>query len=378
MKQKTIITGIGLIMFLMFVISCVKPFEPPVITNPNSYLVVEGVAIPGSDTTRITLSRSRNLSDTTSFIPENSASVRIVSKLGQTYQLNPKGKGLYTGLLNLAQGQEYQIKINTNDGFQYESDFVSAVITPPIDSLTWKQDNDVTVYVNTRDPQNKTRFYRWEYIETWEYHSYYESIIGYDKSNDLLYFLDSSEKKFACWDSVYSDKVIIGASDQLSEDVITNLPVTSVPVGSDKISVRYSILVRQFGLTRDAYDFWQEIKKNGTQVGGLFDPLPSQLIGNIRCTSNPDEPVIGYFSIATVQTKRLYILNNQVINWKGTNYDVLCTPRITTPDSTSYFLWDPNLAPAYYISGGGLAISNVFCVDCTLQGGINRKPGYWP
>jgi Domain of unknown function (DUF4249) len=378
MKQKKIIAGIGVIMMIMKLVSCVKPFEPPVIKNPNSYLVVEGIAIPGNDTTRITLSRSRNLSDTTSFVPENSASVRIVSKIGQTYQLNSKGKGIYTGLLNLQQGQEYQIKINTNDGSQYESDFESAVITPPIDSLTWKQENDLTVFVNTRDPQNKTRFYRWEYIETWEYHSFYEGIAGYNNSTGTLYYLDSTEMRFACWDSVYSDNVIIGASEQLSEDIITNLPVTTMLNGSDKISVRYSILVKQFGLTRDAYNFWQEIKKNGTQVGGLFDPLPSQLIGNIRCTSNPEEPVIGYFSIATIQTKRLYILNSQVKNWKGRDYTSFCTPRITTRDSASFYLWDPNLAPAYFVTGGGLAIANVFCVDCRLQGGINRKPGYWP
>ncbi len=356
--------------------SCVKPFEPPAISNPNSYLVVEGVVVPGSDSSTITLSRSRNLADTTTFLPENGASVRIVSRMGQTFQLQAKGNGRYAGVLNLPTGEEYQLKISTDIGSQYESDFEPVVATPPIDSVTWKQDGDVTIFVHTRDPQNKTRFYRWEYIETWEYHSYYESIIGYE--NNALFYLDSSQKKFACWDSVFSNTVIIGASEKLSEDVINDQPVTTIPIGSDKISVRYSILVKQFGLTSKAFNFWQEIKQNGTSVGGLFDPLPSQLIGNIRCISNPAEPVIGYFSMATVQNKRIYILNNQVINWKGKNYDELCVPRITSADSAIYFLWDPNLAPAYYISGGGLAISNVFCVDCTLQGGINRKPGYWP
>ncbi|MGL6268476.1 MAG: DUF4249 domain-containing protein [Chitinophagaceae bacterium] len=376
MKLIKIKTGIRLIMVIMLFLSCVKPFEPPVISALNSYLVVEGVVIPGSDSSKITLSRSRNLTDTTSFIPENTASVRIVSKLGQAYQLTPKGKGLYTGLLNLSPGQQYQLRINTSDGSQYESDFESVVITPPIDSLTWKEENDVSIFVNTRDPQNNTRFYRWEYSETWEYHSYYESIVGF--KNGSLYYLDSSEKKFACWDSVYSDKVIIGASEQLTEDIITNLPVTTVPNGSDKMSVRYSILVKQFGLSRGAYNFWQEIKKNGTQVGGLFDPLPSQLIGNIRCLSNPAEPVIGYFSMATIQTKRLYILNSQITNWKNKKYDSFCTPILTSADSASNYLWDPKLAPAYFITGGGLAIANVFCVDCRLQGGINRKPVYWP
>lgn len=376
MKLKKIITGFGVIMFLIKTLSCVKPYEPPVIKNPNSYLVVDGVAIPGTDTTKITLSRSRNLSDTSSFIPENSATVQIVSKNGQTFPLSLKSKGLYTGLLNLSQGQEYQIRISTSDGSEYESDYEMAVITPPIDSLTWNQENNVSIFVNTHDPQNKTRFYRWEYIETWEYHSFYETIAGF--KNGAIYFLDPTEKTFKCWDSAFSDNVILGASDQLSEDVITNLTLTTIANGSDKISVRYSILVKQFGLSRDAYNFWQEIKKNGTQVGGLFDPLPSQLIGNIHCKTNPDEPVLGFFSIATIQTKRLYIQNNQLVNWKGISLETFCIPRITSNDSAIYYLSNSQLAPAYFITGGGIALADVLCVDCRLRGGINRKPGFWP
>ena len=90
--------------------SCVKPFEPPAIINPNSYLVVEGIVVPGSDSSSITLSRSRNLADTTTFLPENGASVRIVSRMGQTFQLQAKGNGRYAGVLNLPTGQEYQLK----------------------------------------------------------------------------------------------------------------------------------------------------------------------------------------------------------------------------------------------------------------------------
>jgi hypothetical protein len=74
-------------------IRCVKPFEPPAIQSPNSFLVVEGVAIPGTDTTTLILSRSRNLSDTTSFIPERNANVRIVSQSGQVFELIEKSSG---------------------------------------------------------------------------------------------------------------------------------------------------------------------------------------------------------------------------------------------------------------------------------------------
>jgi hypothetical protein len=250
------------------------------------------------------------------------------------------------------------------------------VETPPIDSLHWKQDGDVTIYADTRDRNNKTRYYRWEFRETWEYRSFYDSQIGYD--NGLLFYLDSTQKTYRCWDSAVSTSVILGTSEKLGDDVILDQQITVIPRSSIKISAIYAIDVFQYGLNRDAFIFWDEIRKNGSETGGLFDPQPSQLPGNLVNTSDPTQPVIGYFSIASRQRARLFIWNNQVVNWPPEDISVFCTPIITTADSAIYYLFRPELRPAYFITGGGLAIANVRCVDCRLQGGTNRKPANWP
>ncbi|WP_332369297.1 DUF4249 family protein [Spirosoma telluris] len=59
--------------------------------------------------------------------------------------------------------------IKTAKGTDYYSDFVPIITTPPIDSVSWRtQDNSVFFSLTTHDPKNNTHYYRWEYDETWE------------------------------------------------------------------------------------------------------------------------------------------------------------------------------------------------------------------
>jgi hypothetical protein len=295
---------------------------------------------------------------------------------GQGYLFTETGPGTYRLLLSLNPALNYRLRILTSAGQEILSDYEPVIETPPIDSLHWRQEGDVKIYADTRDVNNNTRYYRWEFMETWENRSYYDSQVGYE--NGILYFLDPSEKTYQCWDSAVSTQVILGTSANLGDDVILDQLITTIPQPSPKISARYSIEVMQYGLTEKAFTFWDEIRKNGSEVGGLFDPLPSQLIGNLRNASNPSEPVIGYFSIASRQKKRLFIGNNELTEWPPKNLDILCAPIVIPVDSAIYYLDKPKLRPAYYLNAVTLAIADVYCVDCRLQGGVNRKPGYWP
>jgi hypothetical protein len=163
----------------------------------------------------------------------------------------------------------------------------------------------------------------------------------------------------------------------LSNDIIDNTPITVIPDGSEKLTERYSILVKQYALTKEAYEFWQLLRRNTNQVGGLFDAQPSELIGNLHCISNPAEPVIGYVSASTVETKRIFIGRTELSFWHYTAEDFFCTPKIIS-DSVQYYLSDTSMAPAYFVTGGALAIAKKSCVDCRRHGGKTVKPPFWP
>lgn len=58
-----------------------KPYNPPAITAPGSYLIVEGMIDAGQGSAIITLSRTVNISLKTAKDPESNARVTINNQL---------------------------------------------------------------------------------------------------------------------------------------------------------------------------------------------------------------------------------------------------------------------------------------------------------
>lgn len=378
--MKNIYPYCQFLLFIFCLTSCKKPYEPSVITAINKFLVFEGVINIGVNAvTSISLSRTRNLYDTLPYHPELFARATIETEGGPSYNLQEQGKGIYSsGALNLNSSARYRVKIITSDGNQYLSDFVSVILTPAIDSITWEQDVDgIYIFLNTHDPQNNTTFYRWEYIETWEYHAFYDTNLGF--KNGQLYFKDSSELLNKCWSNARSTEILIGTSAKLAKDVISRQPITFIPRHNEKIIERYSILINQFALSREAFEHWQILEKNKRQRGTIFDSQPAQLTENIHCVTKPDESVIGWVSASSIQEKRIFIFNSEVAPWGRGATGVACDVFIVPITDAALYLNDPNNAPAYGVSGGGLAISRPRCVDCRLNGGGQPvKPLFWP
>ena len=354
-------------------LGCKQQYNPPAIrANPN-ILVVDGILNVG-DSTFIRLSRTRNFYDSLSSIPETDARMEIVDPDGNQYLLTNEGNGLYASAdFGIDPSKKYQLQIATSDGKIYASDSLAIQLTPPIDSVNWVYtDKGVQIYVNTHDPTNATKYYRWEYQETWQHNSLYSS--SYSYTNGML--VTRTQQIGMCWTTQNSTGLLLASSAGLSQDVIYETPIIFIPRQDEKISVRYSILVKQYGLNVDAYNFWQRIKQNSQLTGGLFDPLPSEINGNIHCVSDPGVPVLGYISASSVQEQRIFISSNQVFGW---DYQYLgCTEITVTSDSLQVYFGDRGYIPIDMVGlstyTGGLG----GCVDCTLLGGSPIKPAFWP
>src|SRR5918993_515605 len=315
---------------------CKEKFDLPTDSPETGYLVIEGVISPGPQATRIDLSRTNKANSSTKQF-EKKALVQVEGDDNSVQILPETFDGAYTSVLNIDSAKQYRLRIKTTDGKEFLSDFVGVKVTPPIDSISWVRETDgLRLQFNTHDPQNDTRYYRWDYQETWEFHSPFRAILQYKSPTEIEYkdsargLPDSS--MLICWGSTISTSLILGSSARLSSDIISKQPFLFIPAADRRISVLYSIYVRQYGLTKEAYEFLEKMKKNTEGTGSIFDAQPSQLTGNIRNVSNPEEIVIGFVSICTVEDKRLFIYKREVPNW---NYRTLCVEqRISNhPDS---------------------------------------------
>ncbi len=376
-----LVPGVCMLIYL----SCKKPYNPPAIRVDNKFLVIDGTLVNSADSPSVfTLSRTVKLTDSTfSSSPESGAKVSVEGENGDTHQLNELPGGVYeSGPIFLNTSSRYRLKITTTNGEDYASDYVAVKQAPPIDSVTWQQQNDVMIYLDTHDPSNNTKYYRWDYTETYQYEAPLNAELS--QSNGHLYYVDNTPNQtYNCWRSVNSTDILLGSSVTLSQDVISKAPIAVVPQNSQKITIKYSILVKQYALTQDAYQYFSILKKNTETMGSIFDAQPTQLIGNIHSLKYPDEVVIGFFSASSVTQKRLFITKYDVRNWlfvdTNLDCDVKSIAHFPAPDPR-FFVYDyPDTSyyPYYFCGSTCLMIARRECVDCRVRGGTNQKPSYW-
>jgi len=82
--------------------------------------------------------------------------------------------------------------------------------------------------------------------------------------NDEL--VSRNEDLQRCWKNITSTDIIINSTEKLESDIIQKFPINFVSLETDRLSYRYSILVKQYCLTRDAYVFWDQLKKTLTST----------------------------------------------------------------------------------------------------------------
>jgi hypothetical protein len=369
---------------------CRKVYDPPAIKASNHFLAIDGVINTGANSSSTFLiSRSLNLLDSVPNIPELNAQVLILGSNGSMYPLVDTGaNGTYVSApLNLDITQKYQVSVTTSDGNKYLSDLVTPKIAPRIDSLTWQDVPDpvtgadaVKIYVNSHDPTNNTRYYRWDYEETYEHHSYYQSY--WFRVGTVIAPIDNpSQSTYSCWSTGNSNSILLGTSITLASDVISQALIASFAQNDPKMDVRYSTLVRQYPLDLEAYNYWLTVQKNSQSLGGLFDLQPSQITGNFHSVSNPNNTVLGYVSASSVQELRLFIDNGNLPGWKS-NPGANCPIKIigTDPLNTLNWTYEDTAYDVYYFNTGNPPTINITyknCLDCRYQGGTNIQPPFW-
>ena len=218
------------------------------------------------------------------------------------------------------------------------------------------------IYLDTHDPENICRFYRWDFSETWVLR------LLFDVPNQT------------CWISNNSKNIYIESTASISEDRIKRYPVTYISNATDRLRVKYSILVNQYSLNEDEFNYWGNMQKITEQAGGLYDLIPASIPSNIMCIENPDEKVLGYFSVSSLSSKRLFIqdkFDGIIDQYAHCATDTL----IDGPDyirglgTSVWTLFDTPLVP--FVSPRiRIFTETKGCADCTVRG-TTVKPAFW-
>jgi Domain of unknown function (DUF4249) len=363
-----------LIFSILFLLNgCIVQFIPET-GEDHDLLVVEGLITdqPGPNTVKLT--KSLPLGGRNAAKPLKGCTVTISDDLGNYYSLNETVAGAYVtnpaNFLGIV-GRWYTLHINTNtspNALNYESFPMKMKAVPPIDSIYYEKEvikekydgsqiaEGCQIYLNTHDPEDSCKFYRWEYSETWEFR--------------LPYYVPNN----VCWISNNSDRINVKSTSAFAKDRINRFPVNFISNATDRLNVKYSILVNQYSLNEDEYTYWEKLQNITEQVGGLYDITPSSIPSNIWCVEDPNEMVLGYFSVSASSSKRIFIKDkfSGIINlYTYCISDTVFGGEPIPNLNTSVWVIIDNPFPPYKVTTNYKG-----CADCSVRG-TTKEPIFW-
>lgn len=345
------------------------------------FLVVDAYLNTTDHIATVTLSRAVPLSSANTYPIVTNASVRIEDIEGRIYQLNSVKDGVYT-LTSPAfvTGEDYRLSIRTSDGREYQSSFITAKAGSPIDSLSWDvEETGVNIRVNTHDFNNNTKYYRWDLVETWEYRSAFPS--NFEFIGGLPSLRKFDERINICYKTETSPVINTANTLDAEENRIAEHPLIFLEKFSPKIENHYSVEVAQYSLSSSGYDYWEQLRTSTQNLGGLFDPQPARIKGNIVNIKDSDEAVIGFFDGGEVSKKRLFIRNRELPgSFQQYPRDGSCEEYFADLDEVLRLNGAQLLTSAVYegIALLGYNYTTVECADCRTKGGVVEKPDFWP
>jgi hypothetical protein len=171
-----------------------------------------------------------------------------------------------------------------------------------------------------------------------------------------------------------SNVINIKNTSVLREDRIIHYPINFISNETDRLNVNYSILVNQYSLNEDEYFYWEKLQSITENVGSLYDITPAEIPSNIFCIEDPNETVLGYFSVSAISSQRIFIKDR--FSGFVDLYTECNSDTIFNDNPVPYTVWweiiDHHVPPPSYI-----VITFIRgCADCTVRG-TNKQPDFW-
>ncbi|TDW49794.1 uncharacterized protein DUF4249 [Flavobacterium sp. 270] len=387
-------------LFLTSVFGCTTPYN----YQTNGYediIVIEAMITNDYKYHEIKLSRSYALEESAPKT-ETQAIVYVSDDAGNTYEF-VESNGSYISKIQFqaVAGRKYQLHVLTKNGRTYLSTPEILTTQTSIESLqaaavTKNNVLGVEITVNSTDPTNTSKYYRYEYEETSKIVApkwYSEKAVA---NGRRITFVPRTEEARICFTSRKSNELLTTNTSDLTEDKVSNFPVRFISSSDNFIRSRYSILVKQYVESFAAHTFYETLKTISNSGSILSQTQPGFLSGNIKSVDNPGEKVMGFFNVSSYSEKRLFFNFTDLFpNTRLPEYQYYCPAEIPEIEIADYYytycantigpscqndvivdlitkrirVFFPNDSPSYLLYP-------IECGDCTSFSS-NIKPSFW-
>ena len=111
-----------------------------------------------------------------------------------------------------------------------------------------------------------------------------------------------------------NDEIKIFSSENLYGGTLEGYRVASIYMSPDwEFNEKHFYNVAQHSITKEAYSYWEAVKKIAQSTGSIFDTPPAPINGNIYNINDPEERVLGFFEVSSVDTIRTYTFAHNLL-----------------------------------------------------------------
>ena len=293
---------------LFLLSSCETEIEDFQTQNLSSAIVVYGEIsnVDGPYNVRLNYVSDYSPYDATHFTgqPITDANVRIVDGNGKETAYYEKSKGYYLSPAGFKGevGQKYKLRIKLLDGKTIESAFQAITASPTLAEFSYSFKDAAKVEnmrfpltASIKDPKATEDYY-------------------FVKRQDFRQFLLTCPPPPAppapvppcnclCWQAP------LNTTPYLLDDFLLSGKNLSLDLGQLPYEdfTDWVVQLDVYSISKEAHTYWKRLEDQRKLSGGIFDKVPAQIIGNLKCTSDPSQEVLGFFMVGGLTQKRLQV-----------------------------------------------------------------------
>jgi hypothetical protein len=312
------------IIILQFLLTSCEEIYRPEMDTVSGHLVVDAKITNDISKSYVHLSRTRSFYDVQPVREVTGAILSLVELGGRAIDGHETSPGYYSFDTAPKSGKQYFLRINIMNSI-YES---KAVMMPPLPKITnfYTSHVESTVIVknNSGSPTTYTRLARalnvdlpmtdslnhylfnvrtlleWTFDVNYKKPGLFPSTYGWwsFQKNDVFHLVGPK-------DLSEPGKIIKHQLETLSYDSISALHRDTL------VMKGWIIFIDQYGIPKESYDYHKQLNSQFAATGSLFDPIQTQVYGNILCKTNTLEKVYGYLDLNSYQQVRYFLILNK-------------------------------------------------------------------
>jgi hypothetical protein len=280
--------------------------------------------------------------------PVTGATVRVLDDVGGSFDFPETKPGIYTRQMKGEAGKAYHVEVVTSDGKTILSRPSVLSKSPPLSPATARVVEEATISPTGRtlyerrlllemntDVSDLTDrpFLRWRAAGEYEFGEDYPGIID----RKICYVKHNID----------FNNIKIFDSNDLEGGLLANEPFLNIKYDY-RFAYMYCFHLFQYSISEEEYKYWAAVRDIVNISGNLLDPPPGTVRGNLYNPADPNDQILGYFSVAGVNYRRQF--TNAI--------------ELSVPAPPKCGGWPPQQPPE--------------CQDCTkILSSTVQRPVYW-